>query len=145
MGDLYAYNLEYSFYDDLLDRAFKKMDFSKTKNVFILDIIDYEINISGRNYGGADCYKIYWDDKNKKRIFNSKDTEMLKVKTLYSDFILLRGDKYLDTDNRFYFIVPARASNREVIDKISELGYKVEELGKIVNMYGEIDVYYFEK
>lgn len=145
LGDLYAYNLEYSFYDDLLDCAFKKMDFSKTKNVFILDIIDYEINISGRNYGGADCYKIYWDDKNKKRIFNSKDTEMLKVKTLYSDFILSRGDKYLDTDNRFYFIVPARASNREVIDKISELGYKVEELGKIVNMYGEIDVYYFEK
>ena len=44
------------------------MDFSKTKNVFILDIIDYEINISGRNYGGANCYKIYWDDKNKKRI-----------------------------------------------------------------------------
>ena len=145
LGDLYAYNLEYSFYDDLLDCAFKKMDFSKTKNVFILDIIDYEINISGRNYGGADCYKIYWDDKNKKRIFNSKDTEMLKVKTLYSDFILSRGDKYLDADNRFYFIVPARASNREVIDKISELGYKVEELGKIVNMYGEIDVYYFEK
>ena len=46
---------------------------------------------------------------------------MLKVKTLYSDFILSRGDKYLDADNRFYFIVPARASNREVIDKMRKI------------------------
>ncbi|MBU5477025.1 hypothetical protein KQI72_09910 [Eubacterium sp. MSJ-21] len=145
IGDVYAYNLEYSFYDDLLNRALNTMDFSKTKNVFILDIADYEINISGRNYGGADCYKIYWDNKNKKRIFNSQDKEMLRVKTLYSDFILLEGEQYLDADNRFYLVVPARVNNIEVINKIQESGYIVDKLGEIVNLYGKIDVYYFEK
>ena len=35
LGDLYAYNLEYSFYDDLLDRAFKKIGFFKNKKCIL--------------------------------------------------------------------------------------------------------------
>lgn len=145
IGDVYVYNLEYSFYDDLLDQALNKMDFSKTKNVFILDITDYEIDISGRNYGGANCYKIYWDEKHGRRIFNSQNTEMLNVRTIYSEYIIQMRKDYLDMEGKFYLLIPARVKNDDVINKIYDDGYKIEKLGNMTNLYGGMEIYYMEK
>lgn len=145
IGDVYVYNLEYSYYDNLLQQALSQMDFSENSNILVLDISLYELNINGRNYGGGESYKIYWDEKNKKRTFVQSGNILLNVKQVYSENILNAANDDLFFGTGFYLIIPGRIEQDDVIDKFIDAGYKVTAQENIKNIYGSLTLYGFSR
>lgn len=145
IGDVYAYNLEYSYYDNLLQQALSQMDFSENNDILVLDISLYELNINGRNYGGSENYKIFWDEKNKKRTFVQSGNKELNVKQIYSENILNAQNDDLFVGTGFYLIVSARIEPGNVINKFIDAGYKLTSQENIKNIYGSLTLYSFSK
>ena len=145
IGDVYAYNLEYSYYDNLLEQALSSMDFDSITDIYVLDISLYELNIDGRNYGGGETYKIYWDAKKGKRTFIQTGNRFLNARLIDSDSILNAPKKYLYGGNDFYLLVPSRADSKEVINKLIASGYTLYDYKTIKNVYGSLKLYTFNK
>lgn len=145
MGDIYAYNLEYSYYDNLLQQTLSKMDFSENSDIFVLDISLYELNINGRNYGGGESYKIYWDEGNEKRTFVQSGNKLLNVKQVYTENILNTANNNLKFGTSFYLIVPSRVEHEDVISKFIDAGYELTIQENIKNIYGSLSLYSFSK
>lgn len=142
LSDIYTYNLEYTFYDELLERTLELVNWDVAKKVYVLDISPYELNISGRGYGD---YRIYWDREKTYRTFEKEGNIYVDVGQLYSEEIVTETNKEIFEKNYFYMIVPGRIDETAVVDKLLEAGYNKKDYNQIENCYGKLRLYFFEK
>lgn len=143
LGDLYTYNFEYTFYDDLLQKTLIDINPTKKDTFYVLDIIDYELHLCGsanRNY------KIYWNARTKKRTYNNKDKDSiyLNEKSITTQELKEKNKKELDLPNNFYVIVASRVDETEAIKALEKRGYQVTYELHPENIYGTMSVYGFE-
>lgn len=136
-GDLYAYNLEYSFYDGLLDEMLTDISPDEETQFVLLDVINYELHLYGNHY------KIYWNTRTEHRTYDSKDP----------DSIFLENERDVTTqqicsgqarlDSHFYLLVPARVDASLAISALEADGYELTYESMPENLYGELFVYGF--
>lgn len=136
--DLYAYNIQYNYYSDLLDKLLEKINPTEKDTFYVLDLFEYEIHLSGsanRNY------KIYWNPRQKKRTYDEKNNIYLDSKSITTDEVVnlvKSGQKEL---NKFYIIVVPRVDEREAIEAISKSNYMINNEIDVENLYGSMKVY----
>lgn len=141
LGDLYTYNMEHAFYDDLLQKMLIDINPTSKDQFFVLDIIDYELHLSGsanRNY------KIYWNSKTQQRTYNGNDEDSiyLNEKSITTDEL---RDKNTDLPNQFYLIVVSRVDAANAIENLNRKGYYIYYEFSPENLYGTLTVYGFKK
>ena len=142
LGDLYCYNLQYSFYDDLLEKALTQIKPTKKDKFFVLDVIDYELQISGNSQR---TYKIYWDTSKNKRTYkeNSPYTIYLNEKSITSKELIKCKKK--DLEKSFYLIVPDRIDASKALSSLEEKGYNLKCVTEPENIYGSLKVYQIKR
>ena len=141
MCDLYAYNLEYSFYDDLIQKTFLKIQPQKEDIFYVLDIFEYELHISGsanRNY------KIYWNTRQQRRTYDSvdKDSIYLNVSSITSEYL---KQENLNLPDTFYLIVVDRVDESISLESVKNSGYTILDEIHPENIYGQLSVYKLQK
>lgn len=144
IGDLYAYNMEYTFYDDLLDQALSSINPTENDTIYVLDIIDYELHTSGsanRNY------KIYWDAEKQKRTYNKYSTNSMYLdeRSIKTEDICATNIGELDLPDKFYLFVVARIDESKAVERLKEEGYSIISEMNPENLYGSMQVYEFQK
>ncbi len=144
LGDLYTYNLEYSFYDDLLSKMLQDINPSIEDTFYVLDIIDYELHMCGsanRNY------KIYWNSRTKKRTYNSydKDSIYLNERSITSDQLENSSLEENKLPDNFYLIVVDRVDAKRAVNALYSMEYNLNYTRKYENYYGRISIYNFSK
>lgn len=140
--DLYAYNIQYSYYSDLVDKLLEEINPTEKDIFYILDLAEYEVHLSGsanRNY------KIYWNPSQKKRTYSSENNIYLYSKSITTDEMmdLIRSDK--KDLNKFYIIVAQRVDEQEIMEAIQKSNYNVVDEICVENLYGSMKVYEVRK
>ena len=139
LGDLYVYNLEHAFYDDLLDQMLTTIEPTENTQFVLLDVIDYELHMYGNHY------RIYWDTDEHHRTYDGISPTSIFLKNeinITTDMLL---DNQIALDDHFYLIVPARVDEDEAIEAIQNNGYNLIQSNCYSNMYGELFTYEFKK
>lgn len=142
IGDIYVYNLEYTFYDDLAEQLLKEINPTKEDVFYSLDLLSYESHIFGNHY------KIYWNERTQRRTFNGLDKDSVYPKEQRD---ILTEDLYnippneLNLADSFYLIVAARTDEERAVEQLKKLGYKIIHKYTPENIYGKMSVYKFEK
>lgn len=139
--DLYVYNLEYGFLDDLLDKLLDDINPNEHFTLVILDVIDYEYHINGTDMH----YPIYWNTRERHRTYDGNDADSI----YFSDVVSVTTDDILSENSelkdRFYLLVPARIDSRKAISALEKQGYQRFYEKHPENVYGSISVFGFEK
>lgn len=143
LGDLYTYNLEHAFYDNLLDQVLEDIQPTEGDQFFVLDIIDYELHLAGsanRNY------KIYWNEKEHKRTYDSSKEHSIYLKECSLTSEQFKNDiESLKLPSKFYLIIVSRVNGNDAINSIEKSGYKEFYSIHPENVYGKMSVYGYEK
>ncbi|WP_428379061.1 hypothetical protein [Olsenella sp. Marseille-QA0557] len=140
--DIYSYNCQYSFYDELISQALSQMDLKDDVDIYILNIAPYELDISGRGYG---TYNIYYDDDKNIRSYNSVGTKYISVKSLvYSD---ARGFSVPKSNlpSEFYLMIPFRVHSSKALEALEDEGYTVKNTYDSKSLYGKMSTYMMTK
>lgn len=137
LGDLYTYNLQYSFYDSLLDKALSIIEPDEETIVYALNVGTYEVNLSGKGFGS---YNIYYNPSTGRRSF-FRDAESVHVD--FRDLKLDEDEEISDdygvgTCKSFWIVAPHRVYRQSIIKSLEETGYFVEYQEKISNVYGSL-------
>lgn len=139
LGDLYVYNLEHTFYDDLLDDMLQEIDPSENTQFVLLDVIDYELHMYGNHY------RIYWDAEAGHRTydgFSSASIFLGNEKNVTTDQLVAQE---VSLDDTFYLLVPARVPAKEAIAALEAQGYTLDEQWCYSNLYGMLYTYQFSR
>lgn len=142
IGDLYAYNNEFYYYQSLFEDALKQIQPTE-KTVFCsLDLPSYDMAVFSSQY------RTYWNTRMNKVTFDLDDADNITLND--QNMILTReicetsiGELNLWDD--FYLYVQARVDSTEAISRLMEEGYKITEEFHPENFYGSMSVYHFEK
>ena len=142
MGDLYTYNLEYAFYDDLLDQALTDISPTEDDAFYSLDIIYYEWHLYGNHYN------IYWNTRLQKRTYDGDDPDSIYFEdhrdiTTAEICSLTPDDSELP--DHFYLLVADRVDPKKAVAGLNKLGYEITYELHPENIYGKMSVYKFEK
>ena len=138
MCDLYSYNLEYSFYDNLLEKAFSKVKLKNNDKIYVLDVFEYELHIAGsanRNY------KIYWNTDTGKRTYNNEGNLYLDVQSITTDNII---NNEVEFPEKFYIISVARVNDDKALNYFLSKGYRIKKQVDSENLYGSMTMYEIE-
>ena len=138
MCDLYSYNLEYSFYDNLLEKAFSKVELKNNDKIYVLDVFEYELHIAGsanRNY------KIYWNTDTGKRTYNNEGNLYLDVQSITTDNII---NNEVEFPEKFYIISVARVNDDKALNYFLSNGYRIKKQVDSENLYGSMTMYEIE-
>ena len=135
--DLYTYNLEYNFYDDLLDQALMDIQPNEDTQFVQLDVMWYETHLFGNKY------RIYWNTRTQGRTYDGKDPDsiFLKQRDAFTEEICNGGT---DFGEKFYLLVPARVNPLDAITAFEEHGYNMVYEFHPQNIYGKMHVCGFE-
>ena len=138
-GDLYSYNYEHVFYDDLLDQAFAQIQPESDTQLLLLDVIYYELHVSGNRY------PIYWNTRTEHRTYDGTDPDSIYLENHYevTTRSICNGEIHLDSV--FYLLVPARVDESEAIAYIEQQGYEMITQLHPENTYGCMSVYGFQQ
>ena len=144
IGDLYAYNMEYAFYDNLLDQMLTEIHPTESDTFYVLDIIDYELHLCGsanRNY------KIYWNTQTQNRTYDKKSKESIYLNetSIRTEDLCASEIGTLDMPEKFYLIAVSRIDATKAIERLREEGYKLNYELHPENIYGSMSVFEFEK
>lgn len=143
LGDLYTYNLQHAFYDDLLEQALEEIQPTENDQFYVLDMIDYELHMAG---SANKNYKIYWDQKSCSRTYdNSKESMIYLNETSLTTEQFEKDIHNLQLPPKFYLIVASRIDSDKAIKNIKEYGYHQISSIHPENIYGKLSVYGFEK
>ena len=134
LGDVYVYNEEYSVYNDLLYQTFNHFNPQKDIVMKVYNVYHYEIHAGGMQN------KIYWDTKTHKRVYK-KNKHTIKVKSGTFTDDKVENLKY----DEFYLIVPARENADNIIKKLADKGYEVEDAFRSSSKYGFMYTYKLKK
>lgn len=142
--DLYTYNIEHTFYDDLLDAALTEMEPSADDTFFVLDITDYELHLSGSFWRN---YKIYWNTRLKKRTYDKwdEDSVYLDVNSITTTEITSVATGGLWFPDTFYLIVVDRVDASDFLNRLKEDGYQISKESHPENIYGAMSIYQIRK
>ena len=139
LGDLYVYNLEHTFYDDLLDQTLTDIEPTEDTQFALLDVIDYELHMYGNHY------RIYWDAEKHHRTYDGNSSSSIFLKNERNVTTDMLIDNQVELDPHFYLLVPARVDADEAIDAIQKNGYDLDQSKCYSNVYGKLFVYEFSK
>lgn len=142
IGDLYVYNYEYTFYDDLLEQMLIAINPTEKDTFLILDIMGYELNLKGEQY------KIYWNTRTQKRTYDGSDKDSIYLEnssSIITESLCNEPEGELMLPDKFHMIVVSRVDGTKAIERIKKEGYIVTETMKLQNRYGRMSVYTFEK
>lgn len=142
LGDLYTYNVQYSFYDNLLDQVLKIIKPNSKTVVYSYNLGTYEMNLSGRGYGS---YNIYYDPVSGKRNFNGENILIDFRELGVSETDVEPGLVDLVLPDSFWVLVPYRFDPESAAAGIVKLGYCVESETKIENIFGSLVLLRIEK
>ena len=137
LGDLYVYNLEHTFYDDLLDQMLTDIEPTEDTQFVLLDVIDYELHMYGNHY------RIYWDAERHHRTYDGISSSSIFLKNERNVTTDMLVDNQVELDPHFYLIVPARVDADEAIAAIQRKGYDLNQSKCYSNVYGKLFVYEF--
>ena len=134
IGDLYAYNTQYLFYNSLIEEMVETVEPTNDAEYCVLDIAPYELHLSGSSQ-----YTFYWDTEKKKMVYqkNNKSTIKIKEQGIVTDSI-----EYVNFDNDFYLVVPSRVDEAEALMKLSARGYAIGSVKQYHNVDGAMRVYH---
>lgn len=143
LGDLYTYNLEHAFYDNLLEQMLRDIQPRETDIFYILDIIDYEMHLIGNSNR---TYEIYWNTETQTRTYNkwSKNNVYINEQEITTKMI----QDYIETSqlpSSFYLIVVPRINESKAINSIIGNGYEEVYSFHLENIYGKLSVYKFKR
>lgn len=139
VGDLYAYNLEYSFYDDLLDQALTAIQPEEDDQFVLLDVMWYELHLWGNKYD------IYWNTRTNSRTYDGTDPDSILLNRQWDVFTTDIVNGNFAFESKFYMIVPARVDATAALEAIQNQGYVMFTEVHPENVYGKMSVYGFEK
>lgn len=136
-GDLFTYNYEHVFYDDLLDQALAEIAPEPDTQLVLLDVIYYEMHLNGNRY------PIYWNTRTKHRTYDGSDPDSIFLGNnpyVTTDWIC---EKIVKFDDEFHLMVPARVDPSTAIESIEGQGYRLVNEIHPENFYGKMSVYSF--
>lgn len=144
IGDAYAYNFEYHFYDDLVNQALAKIQPDSKDAIYILDILDYEFHISGNTNR---TYKIYWNPKSNRRTYSANNSEniYLNVCNITTDSLDKNQEYSIKLPKTFYLIVADRIDETKTLDYLDDRNYELVEKSSYENIYGKMSLLEFEQ
>jgi hypothetical protein len=139
IGDIYAYNFEYNFYNGLIQDMLEQICPTAEDMFYVLDVIEYELHLNGSQY------QTYWNNKTKKIVYKKQNVESvyLQVENIATNQIcaISRGNLKMQKD--FYLIVPERVNKEAAIERLFDEGYCVIGEYHPQNIYGTMGVYHF--
>lgn len=141
VGDIYAYNIEYSYYNSLIREAMTEIEPDKEDQFYILDLITYEMHLSGEQY------PIYWNSRLGKMTYDGEDEDsiLLSQESIKTEDLCAADIGSLELEEEFYLVVAARVDEQAAVDRILEEGYEAAEVLEYENLYGAMSVYRFVK
>lgn len=141
VGDIYAYNMEYNYYNDLILEAMKTINPQKEDMFYVVDIYDYEFHLNGMQY------PIYWNRRTQKMSYDGYDQDSFLLKETNITTIEL-CDQLLSgqfTDNEFYLLTPARVDIESLTDVLNVKNYSLKKEYYFDNIYGAMSIRHYYK
>lgn len=144
LGDIYAYNLELFFYDELLEEMLTDIQPEMSEAFYFLDVYEYEFYLAGNI---NKTYKIYWDNSKKKRtyFYDPSTCVLLQEFSVNSQDILNKNKEQLTFPEKFHMVVAGRVEESQVIKHLNKLGYKISNVKEYQNGNGLLRVYDVEE
>ena len=140
VGDIYAYNLEYSYYNDLLQRLMTEIRPAKGDMFYSLDVIDYEFHIKGNKY------PVYWQSGTHRFTYTEGENGIyLNGGTLSTPEIEGLPETKWTLGNRFYLVVAPRVDASRAFSALNNRGYSQTKQYYARNIYGALTIYQFTK
>lgn len=133
IGDVYAYNMEYSLYSDLVRQTLDYINPENEITVYIYDNYYYEMHFAGLQYN------IYWDKEHRRQTYAYNENSVI-VRNYSVDPNEPVGP-YPGYD--LYVVVPARRSDADCINRYTSAGYEVADVITASNAYGHMTTYHF--
>jgi len=136
ISDIYCYNLSYTIYDDLCNDVLKQIQPKATDVFFVEDVYYYELHIFGNQNN------VYWNTRTNKRTYDGADIDSISI--YYSTLSAKKLSFKTVLPDKFYVVDLARIEP-ELKDKLTQLGYSVENKYIANNSRGYITVYEMHK
>lgn len=141
IGDIYAYNVEYNFYDSMIQHILEEIDPNEGDVFYTLDIIDYEFHLNGNQY------RMYWNKRLNKMTYDAEDPDSVYLLegNIRSQDLMAIPTGALVLNGEFYLVVAERVDEGSAIERLQVEGYDVVEKYSDSNLYGSMKVYYMKK
>lgn len=140
VGEMYVYNLTYTYSENLLDQMMEKINPDKNDLFLAIDDSWSELNLIGD--ARLSDKPIYWDPVHRKRTYDyiGEDVFLPKVFSCSSSDIL--SDKALDLADDFYLVLPAREDGSAYCTALEARGYSIADSFVVKNYLGYLTVYH---
>ncbi len=143
VSELYVYNHTYTYSDDLLNQALKKIEPGSTDCFVSVDEDWAELYLTGEPLVAK--HLICWDSINLRRTFDDQAKGVFLPKsTKVSGTDLLSGKQIVLPDN-FYFLVTAHTDGQSYAQSIADRGYTQTDSFMVSNYLGYLTVYHFQR
>lgn len=138
VGDIYAYNIEYNYYDGLIQEVLSEIEPDQDDRFYVLDVIDYELHLHGMQY------YIYWNTEIKHSTYDGDDPHsiILSHRSVSTEEIVKSAAPQNSLGKDFYLIVPARVDSDAALSTLKEGGFRILEEYGPQNIYGSMRVYH---
>lgn len=134
VGDVYAYNVQYNYYDTLIKKMMNEIQPDIFTKFYILDVVDYEMSLTGQQY------PLFWDPEEHVLTYKQNDDSfMLNVQCVISGDII--NGMTQPCESEFYLVVPYRVDENDAIQSIQKNGYYIKGMKEYKNNNGAIKVY----
>ena len=140
VGEMYVYNLTFTYSEDLLDHMMEKINPDKNDLFLSIDDSWSELNLIGD--ARLSDNPIYWDPVHQKRTYDYKGVDVFlpKVSSCPSSDIL--SAKALDLADDFYLVLPAREDGRAYCKALETRGYLIADSFIVKNYLGYLTIYH---
>ena len=128
--DLFAYNLEHSYYDSLIDDVLTQIQPDENTQFLQLDIMWYETHIYGNKY------RIYWNTRTNSRTYDANDPDSIFLGKQLDVFTKDICAGNFAAEDTFYLLVPARVDPTDAKQGIELKGYTLFDEIYAENPYG---------
>lgn len=136
--DHYGYNMEFNFYNDLIEDTLRKFGSSPDAPYYVLDVGAYELELNGVEYQ----YPTVWNTKLGRLNYDWDDPDAILLKVWdISTQSLLAEQGQLNLSEHFYLFVPARIDGTSALWRLEEDGYNVIDVYHAESIYGTLTTY----
>ena len=142
LGECPAYNMEYNYYNSLIQDTLRSLNPSSGVPCYVLDVDVYELELNGVQWQ----FPIVWNTRLGRLNYDWDDPDAVKLNVRdMSSKSLLTQKEQLNLPERFYLFVPARIKESSVLQRLEEDGYDTVGAYHAENIYGMMTTYEFSK
>jgi len=140
VGEMYVYNLTYTYSEDLLDQMMEKINPDKNDLFLTIDYSWSELNLIGDAMLSDN--PIYWDPVHRKRTYDYKGEDVFLPKVSSCSSLDILSDKALDLANDFYLVLLAREDGKAYCTALEARGYTIADSFVVKNYLGYLTIYH---